>query len=190
MTIPRKGIYKNCVYCGSEFYVPQYRKEISKYCSRPCQHKSNVFQLEADCLICGKRFSYRGCRANTAKYCSSLCYHRSQLGRGRTQYTCRHCSKIFFDSASTERVYCSKQCVNKDNKDVFVASFTTVRDKMKRRGMIKECCECGYKEVPEILGIHHRDGNRKNNTIENLMVLCPMCHSLIHRKHICHRSLL
>ena len=34
--------------------------------------------------------------------------------------------------------------------------------------------------------VNHKDGNRKNNHRENLQVVCPMCHSLIHRKHICH----
>jgi len=39
-----------------------------------------------------------------------------------------------------------------------------------------ECEMCGYKEHLEILQVHHIDGNRKNNKLENLMILCPNCH--------------
>lgn len=40
--------------------------------------------------------------------------------------------------------------------------------------------ECGISEwcgKPITLQIHHIDGNHNNNTIENLMILCPNCHS-------------
>lgn len=44
-----------------------------------------------------------------------------------------------------------------------------------------ELCHWGEKNpysglIP--LEIHHKDGNYKNNTLENLQVLCPNCHSL------------
>jgi 5-methylcytosine-specific restriction endonuclease McrA len=51
---------------------------------------------------------------------------------------------------------------------------------MKRRDLIKQCADCGYCEVPEILVIHHIDRNHKNNLLENLKVLCPNCHAIEH----------
>jgi hypothetical protein len=48
---------------------------------------------------------------------------------------------------------------------------------------IKEniCERCGLKDVwngmPINLHVHHKDGNNKNNNIENLEMLCPNCHS-------------
>jgi len=56
----------------------------------------------------------------------------------------------------------------------------------ERKGIIQKCEKCGYDEAKEILGIHHIDGDRQNNKRENLMVVCPNCHSLIHRQHIPH----
>lgn len=44
-----------------------------------------------------------------------------------------------------------------------------------------KCESCGYSEV---LDIHHIDGNRRNNSPENHSVLCPNCHSKIHRLNI------
>lgn len=58
--------------------------------------------------------------------------------------------------------------------------------KLKKR-LIKEkikearCEECGLTEwqgVPIPLELHHKDGNHFNNSIDNLRILCPNCHSL------------
>lgn len=42
-------------------------------------------------------------------------------------------------------------------------------------------CEiCGisnWQDKPIVLQIHHKDGNNKNNVINNLQLLCPNCHS-------------
>ncbi len=43
------------------------------------------------------------------------------------------------------------------------------------------CQRCGLRE-PEILHVHHLDGNRKNNRDENLIVLCPNCHMKAHKQ--------
>jgi 5-methylcytosine-specific restriction endonuclease McrA len=46
----------------------------------------------------------------------------------------------------------------------------------------KVCVRCGYKEVEEVLQVHHKDRNRKNRDISNLEVLCPTCHMVEHFK--------
>jgi 5-methylcytosine-specific restriction endonuclease McrA len=47
-----------------------------------------------------------------------------------------------------------------------------------------KCNDCGFTEYPEILEIHHLDKNRENNLVNNLVLLCPTCHSLRHRKNL------
>ena len=53
--------------------------------------------------------------------------------------------------------------------------------KLFREGLKEHRCECcGINEwmgKPISLQLHHIDGNNKNNTIENLQILCPNCHS-------------
>lgn len=44
---------------------------------------------------------------------------------------------------------------------------------LKLRGL---ACEiCGYNKI-EILHVHHKDRNRKNNDLDNLKLICPNCH--------------
>ena len=65
-------------------------------------------------------------------------------------------------------------------------SYSAVRKHMKENGLIEECEYCGYNKHPEILGVHHIDRDRNNNSKENLIVVCPMCHSLKHGRFISH----
>lgn len=54
-----------------------------------------------------------------------------------------------------------------------------------KRKLIKEvrkCEQCGWNEHPEILTLHHRDRNKKNNVRKNLRLLCPNCHDWKHYK--------
>jgi hypothetical protein len=39
------------------------------------------------------------------------------------------------------------------------------------------CACCGF-GVPEVLEVAHLDGDRENNEIENLAILCPNCHKM------------
>lgn len=42
-----------------------------------------------------------------------------------------------------------------------------------------ECCgNTEWNGLPIPLQLHHKDGNFRNNTLENLQLLCPNCHSL------------
>ena len=59
---------------------------------------------------------------------------------------------------------------------------TVVRNYLLKINNYK-CQQCGWGEINPTtlkvpLEIHHIDGNHLNNSIENLEVLCPNCHSL------------
>ncbi|QHV95124.1 HNH endonuclease signature motif containing protein [Spirosoma endbachense] len=63
-----------------------------------------------------------------------------------------------------------------------LASFTRIRDRLfKLRG--RKCERCEWAEVNPYNGfipvqIDHIDGDRSNNALDNLIILCPNCHSL------------
>lgn len=56
-----------------------------------------------------------------------------------------------------------------------------VRKKLLEEGFKSyECEKCHLKEWfgnPIPLELHHKDGNRNNNTLENFELLCPNCHA-------------
>lgn len=52
-----------------------------------------------------------------------------------------------------------------------------IKEKIKER----QCENCKlrlWKNLPIPLELHHIDGDRKNNLLENLQLLCPNCHAL------------
>lgn len=175
-----------CEHCGQVFKFAAYRSATAKYCSRSCQALAARVQIESSCEICGESFSHISSRCNTAKYCSRTCYYKSLKGKGEKSYSCVHCGNKFFDSPSKNRKYCSIACVSKTKKSDWTATFQTVRKSMIRRGAIQQCERCGYHECKQILGVHHKDRDRNNNSLKNLEVLCPNCHSIEHMKHTPH----
>ena len=56
-----------------------------------------------------------------------------------------------------------------------------LKKKLFKEGLKEQKCEmCGLTEwmgKPIVLQLHHKDGNNQNNSLDNLMILCPNCHS-------------
>lgn len=73
-----------------------------------------------------------------------------------------------------------KSAIEYLNKDIVITS--RLRRKLIQDGLKKRECEvCNIStwqgmELP--LELHHIDGNRFNNELYNLQILCPNCHSL------------
>ena len=40
------------------------------------------------------------------------------------------------------------------------------------------CAHCGF-GIPEVLEVAHLDGQRHNNDVANLVILCPTCHKML-----------
>lgn len=55
-----------------------------------------------------------------------------------------------------------------------------VRERVRRLGYLKKCECCGWNKHIGALHLHHADRNRKNNNLENIFILCPNCHWVIH----------
>jgi len=70
--------------------------------------------------------------------------------------------------------------ISGEYKKDFVSS--RLRKRLIEEGYKKNICEkCGITEwmgQKITLELHHIDGNRINNKLENLAILCPNCHSL------------
>lgn len=80
------------------------------------------------------------------------------------------------------RVFCSRSCATSDNNKLksgvrhpnWNGGFATYRKRaIDHYG--PQCKVCGY-STECCLEVHHIDGNRNNNEIINLMVVCPTHH--------------
>lgn len=143
------------------------------------------------CLICGKELT-----GKRKSYCSKECsQQRSQIYYKTVgiHKKCDYCGKEFI--GNTNRKYCSNKCSTSKRNEILINKFLnceqindgnstlprTIRDFLYKKANYK-CEVCGYegyniKTKKTILQIHHIDGNSKNNSPDNLQVICPNCHA-------------
>jgi len=95
------------------------------------------------------------------------------------QRICPVCTKSFTVARRVKKQTCSRSCAN-----TFFRSGESSNnwnpDQYRTTCFLhhkKECVVCGESKV---LDVHHYDGNRKNNSVENLIPLCPTHHRYMH----------
>lgn len=184
----KKGVSQEqiCIQCGTNFMVKASRIGKAKYCSTICSRKGSLTQRIVTCRMCQKEFKVIHARVNTAKHCSRECYHDNRRNTSKEPRICIQCNSSYPATKGSGKKFCSLKCFHIQKiKDVPV-SYAAARKSIKKSGELSHCERCGYKENPHILGIHHKDRDRKNNSRDNLEVLCPNCHSLEHLHHVCH----
>lgn len=137
------------------------------------------------CDNCCKEFYRQQCfTKNKAKhFCSNKCRHESLTNeKFYITVTCDQCGKEFKKYKIYEKNninhFCSSKCYN-----TFRKVYMHFNDEARRIAFknYKHKCECcNWDKVPDILQVHHINENRKINTLENLIILCPICHRIIH----------
>ncbi len=179
-----------CINCNKISLIPKYRLKTHKFCSRKCNwdYYNKNSKIAVYCHICKKEFSVISCRQKTAKYCSRKCYYKGRKNKGSINLKCEYCNNLFKTSPSKHKKFCSVNCRKEWQLKFGICKFIFVRKAFHRRGWINKCSDCGYDLYKDILGIHHIDHNKNNNRLENLVVLCPNCHSIRHKKHIPHQN--
>ncbi|MBI4744721.1 MAG: HNH endonuclease [Actinobacteria bacterium] len=150
--------------------------------------------LKRKCVICGKEFFIKKFHAEKGwgKLCSINC--RAEAQRNGIWLKCENCGKNIyrtprdFKKSKSKRFFCSVSChCSWENKNVrcganapnWIAGENAYRDLLRRNKVLEKCKRCGAKDE-RILTVHHKDGNRKNNKIENLEWLCWNCHCIEH----------
>jgi len=141
-------------------------------------------RVEMNCERCGIRFSRVG-SDNDRRYCSAGC--KKQPPTPKMILFCMFCNAPFTPKSHRRKDdpqrWCSTSCNAKDlgqekrNKRAFPVHKTI---KMGMLHEIGECERCGFTGCTEILELHHVDRNPRNNSRNNLMLLCPNCHSIDH----------
>jgi hypothetical protein len=169
-----------CNGCGKEVRVPRNRFKTFRFCSKDCQTHGLQKKVSLVCIVCAKPFKVIYHRKNKAKYCSRQCYYQGQKGTGSIEKVCQICGTTYRTSPSKThgKRFCSAECRGISQRKREHAWPTSARRRvMKDR---PHACElCGYSDHPEILVVHHVNG-RINHRMDNLQLLCPNCHAIVH----------
>lgn len=140
------------------------------------------------CNGCNKEFTtQRALNAHQIAHKKGKRYSISRKKTNTEYFNCLNCGVKNEKTNSTRNMFCSNICsgehqrkqANEQIETGKVLSFNTMRRYLfETRGV---CEECGigdtYNGKPITLHCDHIDGNSDNNTLDNLRLLCPNCHS-------------
>lgn len=146
-----------CLICAREFYVkPSHQKRgWGKYCSVSCRAKSQFRGKFVNCFIC------------------NLQIYRSPKDLRNSQ------SKKFFCSKTCQTIWRNTILFSGENSTNWKHGKSAYRRILQRTKKEQICTLCKTDDK-RILIVHHKDKNRYNNNVENLIWLCHNCHYLIH----------
>lgn len=106
---------------------------------------------------------------------------------------CSFCGKEIYRSPSQITLnksgyfYCSRECGNKHKNLIRENSGEWDNSLNYRKRAFDfyphKCAVCGWNKDERILEVHHKDSDRENNSVENLCILCPICHRKITLKY-------
>ena len=134
-------------------------------------------------------------------FCSSACQSEFQsqkmIGNTIKKKKIKYCLNCGKELEKHQNKYCNNKCqqdfqyreyINKWKNGLVDGLSGEYNLSLNIKRYIREkydnkCCECGWDRVNPVtehspLEIHHIDGDYKNNSEDNLVLLCPNCHSL------------
>ncbi len=143
----------------------------------PEKHKRNP---NIKCAVCDKPIYRRPCQIEKSIgrfFCSTVCHGIYS----RKENPCLVCGTPIL--ASLHKRTCGRGCSNKHRAGIKYGrnspkSIVKSQQALKMRLLYirgKICGRCNYDKY-EILQVHHKDRNRKNNNLNNLELICPNCH--------------
>lgn len=79
--------------------------------------------------------------------------------------------------------FCCRKCANSVGGKAKVEKYgRTKYQSIAKNNLHQSCVVCGFSDVVDI---HHIDCDRSNDSLDNLMVLCPNHHAMVHRLGFC-----
>lgn len=156
------------------------------------------------CNKCLKQFkSNHSNRKFCSRSCSASFNNKNKQNNKPKERICRYCNNTYYNSASLNhyKKYCCLNCqpnidnLVKDNYNLLkvknlksylsnekkITSYQ-LKHKLYDFGLLEQKCYIcnitNWNGKPAPLELHHIDGNRYNNNLCNLTILCYTCHNL------------
>lgn len=149
--------YFKCLLCSKSAYVKPSHQLLGsgKYCSKKCASLGQRNGSFVNCFICNEPI------------------YRSLHDRRRSK------SKKFFCTKSCQTIWRNSILYTEKNHPNWTGGEYSYRQRLIRSSQLQECAKCNGQD-PRVLAVHHKDKNRKNNSLDNLTWLCHNCHYLVH----------
>ena len=152
--------------------------------------------MKKKCKKCEVTFE---AKRSKQKYCGRHCFNMDlpKLKETGTNLNCNFCGEGIYKSkgqiknSKTGRFFCNRSCSTSYNNSLFKGTLARGYKNgssiyrsltLKLNSGDLKCSKCGYNEVPEVLEVHHVNGDRSLNNKSNLNLLCPTCHQVEHFK--------
>lgn len=182
-------MHKSCEECKKSFITYQSRQ---KFCSISCSQKSRHSKKEVFCKNCNIKFET--CfGTNSRIFCTVECFHKWN-SKEKVPFVCENCSKTIYvlEKVIKNKKTCSKQCkyelLAKENSIKFSGieghshnsykNGNTYYKKYAMKNFNHICICCNVTDV--MFDVHHIDGCRSNNSLNNLCIICRSCHKRLH----------
>lgn len=140
--------------------------------------------IHLKCLVCN--FEWDAVTASVLYRNNHMCPNCTRTGE---KVKCAYCGKEIYrtrgeiDSNKTGYFYCTHDCGNRHKNLLRKENGEWDKTKNYRKKALDnyehKCFVCGWDEDERILEVHHVDENREHNELENLRILCPICHRKI-----------
>ncbi len=144
------------------------------------------YYITKKCKECQNDF--KSLKSDNRIFCNQTCstIFNNKL-RGKSE-VCLNCGEI---KSGDNKNYCNHKCQHEHRDKLRIEEIETGESKLSSRNfkiyLIQKhgdkCMRCGWCEINPVTGkvpieLEHIDGNSDNNSLNNLKLLCPNCHSL------------
>ena len=193
-------IKRKCKVCNKEYncYPSTYNKKV--YCSTHCRIKDT--HVKSNCLTCEKEFTVAQSKYNSHsllyKFCSKNCYNKyidkkKEKSINKNTHICDNCGIEFIKYRKEKKLYkfCSVKCSSeymKGEKSPFYkgvkinsGGYNTILINGKNFYLHRIVMEDFLgRKLSKNEDVHHKDGNKLNNDINNLEVIDKSEHGRLH----------
>lgn len=177
--------------------IDQIKNQIWENSLHTCEYVSGEAKpgkkIKVRCVIHNEEFevSYDAIRKSTNKHHICPKCKAEDNAKDKVELTCDYCGKTYLKAKSkatkSEFHFCCRACKDAAQKVSSGEKFDLLRPDHYGTGKSNyrekafeayphKCAICGWDEDEDCLEVHHIDENRQNNELNNLIVLCSICH--------------